>query len=475
MNLDIGSLDLNDGRSVNRLKRADLWRNIGLSVEIISEIIKVRLFVDGNLRFSENLPSPGSSYFEGKDSPEGYALILGPANAPENSAEIEVWMDEFAYSGIARGLDHFALGTGNLAKGVRKQFLDTQEIETFFRILHLSGSGNFATTGSDYLPKNFPVDDIRIPNEFREFIDDTVPGDKKKAERLERMIKLGRNLFKNDLLSVGSDGIKNVHMKSGKTMTCATCHVAEFAFTDNEELAIGTAVGERNTPTIFNRILSRRQFFDQRAPDLIQQVLKPVTNPLEMNGNLGKIIEALKNDSAYAALKTEFEAVFPGRELNSKLLGIALAGFVVTRIQNVSLADKIIDGSVAGARKKILHGKFVFENKARCIACHNGPNFSDELLHDTGVVVEKSLALKTPSLWNLAATAPFFHDGSIQASGGDVDAALMQIVNFYSETFVQRRSAQRLLDTELRPLALNKDEKEALVEYLKALRPVSSP
>jgi cytochrome c peroxidase len=254
-------------------------------------------------------------------------------------------------------------------------------------------------------------------------------------------------------------------------MRCATCHIENKAFTDGRATALGLEIGSLNTPTIFNRALSRRQFFDQRAFDLIEQSLGPVINPKEMNGNISKIINAIKTSSEFAEIKNRINQIFPNEEINKNHIAYSLTAFMLSKISNYSRADKILDDKTNQKHNLVLQGKFIFDHKGRCIACHSGPNFTDEIMHDTGVSATPN-SFKTPTLWNISKTAPYFHDGKT-GDTGSVDERLRAVIDFYSEGFVAKRTLYRTMDPELRPLALSDKEKDALVAYLKELVPNS--
>ncbi len=464
---DLGVLGLTNALGLSRLQRNQLWKHVGVAIKIEAGAVLVSAYVDGNPFKELKIAAPAATHFTGIFSGLGYALVLGPANDLKSPTDADYWMDEFAYSDIYRNGDHFAFGPGNISGSIQKKFLTENEIGSFFSLLHLGNITGFGTVGTNFTPANFPLSDIRIPAELRSFIAGTST-QSIKAARLAKLVNLGQLLFASDALSFGVNGLKQLHKVTGKPMTCVTCHSSALAFTDGIPIATGLKLGDRNTPTLFNRILSRRQFFDQRAENVFTQTLQPILNPAEMNGDLTNIISALKTKTEYSTLKSDFESIFPGVNFGKNEISLALSAFLLTRIKNISLSDQIIAGPASATRSQILFGKFVFENKGRCISCHNGPNFSDELKHDTGIS-NVADTFKTPSLRNISKTAPYFHDGSMGLPGENIDSVLMKVVNFYSEDFVQKRSVQRTLDPEMRPLSLTLPEKEALVAYLKGL------
>ena len=116
----------------------------------------------------------------------------------------------------------------------------------------------------------------------------------------------------------------------------------------------------------------------------------------------------------------------------------------------------------------------IFRVKGNCVACHVGPNFTDEKFHNTGVSYQNGRfldegrfavtgrpadhgAFKTPTLREVARTAPYMHDGSLET--------LEDVVEFYD----RGGNANPYRDPEIRPLHLTPEEKQALIAFLKAL------
>jgi cytochrome c peroxidase len=408
----------------------------------------------------------GEVFFEGKTLVEGsneYSLILGPKQGPSKNVNLK--MDEFAYSDLARPNEHFALGSGLVSRNFNYQFLDEAQVFQFFYLLKKTNEVTFVYNAKGTLPAGTKAQDFRIPRGLASFTTGSTA-----SNRLSRLIKLGRSLFNSDLLSVGANGVPHKQLGSHRTMKCSTCHRSDLSFTDSLPTALGTAAGVLNTPSIINRIFARRQFFDGRSPNIMHQSLQPAKNPAEMGGSMVKILEMINatpsTSDGYETIRQGFREVYCGgltctTPIDEKNFQEALSAFVITRIANQSQAEFSIRNK-EGDWQDLSLGKFVFENKGRCIACHNGPNFSDELTHDTGVESAPN-RFKTPTLWNIANTAPYFHNGT--------KATLREVVDFYSEGFVANRNSHRVLDPELRPLALNNSEKAALVKYLEQLTP----
>jgi cytochrome c peroxidase len=249
-------------------------------------------------------------------------------------------------------------------------------------------------------------------------------------------IALGRRLFFDKRLS--RDG----------TLACASCHDPKLAFSDGRKVARGIngAEGSRNAPAIVNRGYGASFFWDGRARTLEQQALEPILNPKELG-------------------MTEAEVE---RRTGLKIGDVtaALASYVRTIRSGDSRFDRYAAGKTNALSELEKAGLAVFRGRASCFTCHIGPNFTDEKFHNTGVarrdgrLVDEGAGdgkFKTPTLREVARTAPYMHDGSIRT--------LEDVVEFYD----RGGNPNPGLDSDLRPLHLRSEEKRALVAFLRSL------
>jgi cytochrome c peroxidase len=248
----------------------------------------------------------------------------------------------------------------------------------------------------------------------------------------------------------------DVTLSADRKTSCATCHDPARAFTDGRAVARGVhnADGTRNTPSLVNAGNGRLFFWDGRADSLEGQALEPMLNPKEMGLSNAEI---------------EARTGLPAADVAA-----ALASYMRTIRSSDSRFDYFRAGQTEMLTPDERAGHDIFRGKGQCLACHGGPNLTDDRFHNTGVGVHQGLpkdegrfeisqnerdrgAFKTPTLREVALTAPYMHDGSI--------ATLEEVVEFYSKGGVRTP----YIDPRLRALDLTEDEKRQLVAFLKTL------
>jgi cytochrome c peroxidase len=283
---------------------------------------------------------------------------------------------------------------------------------------------------------------------------DNPPTDEKAA--------LGKRLFFDTILS------------NDRTVSCASCHDPERAFADTRALAVGIGgrVGKRHSPALINRAFGRAHFWDGRAIGLEAQVVQPISDRNEMDLPLEDAVARLAGDRSY---RDTFQAVF-GQPVSAEDLGRALATYLRTIRSMDSPYDRFIDGAADAMTADQQQGLQLFRVKARCIFCHAEPLFTDEQFQNTGVAWQAESTtykddgrfmvsnqprdrgkFKTPTLREIARTAPYMHDGSL--------ATLEAVVDFYDQG---GRPNQNLFPL-LRPIGLTPVEKQQLIKFLEAL------
>ena len=264
-------------------------------------------------------------------------------------------------------------------------------------------------------------------------------------------------------------------------LRCASCHEPWRHFADGRAVALGIAPGSRNTPSLLDAARHRRYGWDGAHDELWQQSLRPLEDAREMPASDAQVAALMRGD---AALSGRLAAVFgaPSDADDARVtraVGLALAAYVETlatpRTPFDDWRDRLAaapgagepapsDAFPAAARR----GLRLFVGRAGCVACHAGPTLSDDAFHvsrvhssaspgvpDTGRRGEPSNAFRTPGLRDVAATAPYLHDGS---AAGLCDA-------------VQPHAA----DPGDVPPALSRSERRDLVAFLRALSTEPAP
>ncbi|MFT7619942.1 MAG: cytochrome c peroxidase [Planctomycetota bacterium] len=261
-------------------------------------------------------------------------------------------------------------------------------------------------------------------------------------------ITLGQSLFADPLLS-----------GDGKT-SCATCHDPSNFFTDG--LVAPDNGTLRNTPTLINRIHTTKQFHDGRTGSLEEQAILPILNPIEMNNTEANLLRVL--NKVYA---TDFLSVY-GSAPTTELMSRAIANFCRTITAPTTAFDNLLAGNSSALNDSEKRGMQLFHNKARCSACHNGANFSDELFHNTGFINLLTVPkldvgraggrFKTPTLRAIKHTGPYMHDGS--------RSSLEEVIDVYNNGGIGTAGGA---DIEIKKLGLTAAEKADLVNFLKIL------
>jgi cytochrome c peroxidase len=300
-------------------------------------------------------------------------------------------------------------------------------------------------------------------------------------------VALGRQLFVDKRLS--ADG----------TMACATCHVPEHGFTQNDRRTPQGRDGNalrRNASTLLNVAYASPLMHDGAAPSLEVQALTPLFDSNEMaNHSFDDLQRRLEAIPGY---REAFRRVFD-RDVTTARIGEALAAYQRTLRAGNAPFDRWAFGGEADAMPQAAErGYRLFVGKAGCVDCHavgaTTALFSDNAMHNTGARAARPTAspasatvtrstgatvdfaaagdrgrhevtqvpadlgrFRTPTLRNVALTAPYMHDGSL--------ATLPDVVRFYAGG----GGANDNLDPAVRPLALDDREIQDLVAFLESL------
>jgi cytochrome c peroxidase len=282
-------------------------------------------------------------------------------------------------------------------------------------------------------------------------------------------IALGRRIYYDFSLS------------SDKTVSCASCHMPAMGFADGRRVSTGVEgkQGVRNSPSVVNAAYYDLQFWDGRAGTLEKQTEGPVANPVEMAHSLRGVTERLSQDPTYVAA---FEKAYGPGPITYEKVERCIASFERTVLSGNSPFDRYYYGGDKLAMTEAqVRGFELFRDpkKGNCASCHtmgeHSALFTDNKFHNIGVGfdngktndkgraaisgdVQETGAYRTPSLRNVAITAPYMHDGS--------QKTLKDVMDFY----VGAGNSNPYLDKEIHSLDfLNGQERQDLIEFMQAL------
>ena len=272
--------------------------------------------------------------------------------------------------------------------------------------------------------------------------------------------ELGKSLFFDPRLS-GSNWI-----------SCATCHNPGLGWSDGLPKSVGHGMKplRRGSPSILNVAFNPIQMWDGRSPNFEMQALIPIETPGIMAQSMPALVKKLEPIQGYRQL---FEKAYPGEGISGSTIVKALASFQRTVLSTVSPFDRWRKGNGQAVSASAKRGFALFEGKANCVKCHSGFNFTDNGFHNIGleivsddddpgrfgqrkVPIAKG-AFKTPSLRDVALTAPYMHHG--------IYATLEEVVEHYDRGGVVKDN----VSPNIVPLNLSTQDKADLVAFMKSL------
>lgn len=279
-------------------------------------------------------------------------------------------------------------------------------------------------------------------------------------------VALGRKLFYEKLLS------------GNNTQSCATCHNQALSFTDNGtrfSTGITGAIGTRNAQPLINLGYNLHYFWDGRAGTLEEQALGPVKNPIEMHLAWTEAAARLNANTSY---KAEFKKAFNVDVIDSTHVVKALAQFMRTMISYNSKLDRRLRNE-ANLSASELNGYVIYNTeKGDCFHCHSidaGRLLTDNQFHNNGLdSVFTDLGrgaitgnpndngkFLTPTLRNIALTAPYMHDGRFQT--------LEQVIDHYNTGGKASSTVDPLMKHVGTGLNLTSQEKADLLAFLRSM------
>ena len=275
--------------------------------------------------------------------------------------------------------------------------------------------------------------------------------------------RLGEKLFFDPILS------------SDQTISCASCHKPEFAFSDSAKVSIGVggAKGTRNSPSVTNLSGRPSLFWDGRASSLEDQALQPIINPVEMNLPIAEAVNRLQQDEVYAGL---FQKIFNAPPTQKNLL-LAIASFERTLETANSPYDRYINGDDNAISNSAKRGRMLFIGKANCNNCHSGEDFTADRFKGIGLFNGEDLKdqgrfdvtadsehkghFKIPGLRNVGLTAPYMHNGMFKT--------LKEVIRYYNDPDAVIKNGKNRDLSLNKPLGLNDAEINDIEAFLLTL------
>ena len=266
-------------------------------------------------------------------------------------------------------------------------------------------------------------------------------------------------------------------------VSCASCHQSGKSFSDGRAQAVGEdkLMGRRRAQTLFAAPFASHLFWDGRAASLEEQAKGSITNPFEMNNTLAAAVAHVNSQSHYRKLAQQ---AWGHSRLTVEDMVTAISTFVRTIRPPTTKADAVIAGEAVQLSDQQRLGLHLFRTKARCMNCHSGPLLTDNAFHDLGLSFysrrNQDLGrfeatrdkadlgkFRTPSLRGVSHAGPWMHNGLFADLPG-----LLRLYNAgmgvvagdpATDTYVPTKSVH------IKPLELNAEEIDALVEWLKLL------
>ncbi len=318
-----------------------------------------------------------------------------------------------------------------------------------------------------YLPENY---DIVVPQYFPRV---EIPNDNPLTVD---GIRLGQHLFYDPILSADS------------TMSCASCHFPEKAFTDG--LAVSTGIdnipGTRSSMSIINlTFVHSGLFWDGRAKTLEEQALMPVEDPIELHHDWINIEEELKEHPTYPAMFRKAFGIESTDEITKELAGKAIAQFERIIVTPNSRYDSLQAGLSLYTDLELMGEGLFFDDDpdlpdAECNHCHNSPMMTSDDFFNNGLQpagddlqfldngkgkITMNIAdngkFRAPTLRNIMLTAPYMHDGSLET--------IDDVLDHYNSGGHPSPNKDPLI----RPLKLSKIQLAALKAFMNTLTDTS--
>jgi cytochrome c peroxidase len=272
-----------------------------------------------------------------------------------------------------------------------------------------------------------------------------------------KKIEIGRRLFYDEALSATN------------TISCASCHKQEFAFSDagnNVSRGINNQVGIRNSPALFNLVWKPLFMWDGGIVNLENQAIAPLTDIHEMGTTLNNVTNYLNSTNSY---KNAFKEVFQVETITSKELLVSLAQFMATMVSWQSRYDNYYIGQLNALNQDEIKGLKLF--RMHCASCHKEPLMTDYSFRRNGITIteidsgrqrvtqklEDRGKFMVPSLRNVSLSTPYMHDGRFES--------LEEVLDNYKSPESLENNDELILTG----IDFSEDDKQLIILFLKTL------
>ncbi|HEX2271463.1 MAG TPA: cytochrome c peroxidase [Pyrinomonadaceae bacterium] len=323
---------------------------------------------------------------------------------------------------------------------------------TFIAAFVVACSSNTTETTASFQPEIEP-----LPAQLSTYEPMTIPADNPMTPE---KVALGKQLFFDERLSI--DGSKS----------CYSCHVCEKGLTDGLPKAIGAMNKQlpRSSPTLWNIGYHKEFYWDGRSPSLEKQAMAAW-----VGGNMGvgdKVNEVVARINALQGYREQFQKVFQSDATADNMMK-AIAAFERTIISGNTAWDRYRAGDNTAISESAFRGWNIFQT-IKCNQCHDGVLFTDQQYHNVGIGMdqpnpdlgrfvatkkpEDTGAFKTPTLRDIAKSAPYFHDGSAKTLEEAVD---IMLAGGKPNQYLDRKNLQ--------PQRVLPEQREDLLNFLRSL------
>jgi cytochrome c peroxidase len=313
-------------------------------------------------------------------------------------------------------------------------------------------SNTTQTTGSGFTPEIEP-----LPAQLATYEPMTIPADNPMTPE---KVALGKQLFFDERLSIDN------------SKSCYSCHVCEHGLTDGLPKAVGALNKQlpRSSPTLWNIGYHKEFYWDGRSGSLEKQAMAAWTG-----GNMGvgdKVNEVVGRINALQGYREQFQKVFQSDATADNMMK-AIAAFERTIISGNTAWDRFRAGDTSAISESAFRGWNIFQT-IKCNQCHDGVLFTDQQYHNIGIGMDQANpdvgrftvtkkpedtgAFKTPTLRDVAKSAPYFHDGSAKTLEEAVDIMLKG-----------GKPNQYLDKKNLQPQRVLPEQREDLLNFLRSL------